>query len=363
MTLAKLKIENIGPTVRASKTMPHLKLDRNFYVANILPPGSAILDFASGIIAIGEAREDVLAALEMGSDLDESSRMRILETLSHEIFHVQQAVLSGWLFDFTSDWHAKVRQLMPRAEDHRDYVLEDLGSKQKVLEDFLQVLHSKNESDISVFELIEGHAYIAQKLTHYRGTRSTLLSEFEKAVHNESYWRAFDYARKHLGTNALDLFPGLAYTALCTKYPASAFRHLCKEAAKKTAIPSRNYFLELLDRLVRRGVVKVLGSGIERYCARKNSGQASHPVFELIAHQLNRGRAFDPFRVMGSPQFTDAECVSNFIVPIQAQGGTIVFKEQWLEPMTFILPAILKISQRILAGHEGAVWKFVDPAR
>lgn len=226
---------------------------------------------------------------------------------------------------------------------------------------FLQVLHSRNDAEISTHELIEGHAYIAQKLTHYRGSRSRLIDEFEKHIPHESYWRAFDYARKHLGRQALDLFPGLAYSALCTRYPSSAFRYLCKEAAGTSAVPCRTYFLELLDRLVRKGLVKALGSGIERYCVRTNAGQTRHPVFALIAHQLNSGEAFDPFQVMGRPQLTDADCIRKFFVPIQAQGGAILFKEEWCEPMVFALPAVLHISQRILRNHEGSVWEYVDP--
>jgi hypothetical protein len=132
--------------------------------------------------------------------------------------------------------------------------------------------------------LLESTAYLLQKRMNYVGlTAAHYERMLDEETPGDEYRLAYDLTARHLGSEALDTLPLIAWAALCTTHPQDVFEPLLVEVKRKGSKfdADRNYDLALAM-LNRDFGPLLLGTAIEA-AARG----PSHPVYMPTVARLN----------------------------------------------------------------------------
>src|SRR5450759_1675647 len=197
-----------------------------------------------------------------------------LEAMTHEATHLLQLCTLGYAYDIA----CRLMELVFYAtREHKtlDAIYDHHGDYTARVSAVLDTLHREGQNGVTPLMILEGAAFLAQKVSHY------------DRLGPEEYARILDReapSGEYLGADAFYLFPHVATLSLYTARPERAFPVLLEafasEASRLDIEANHNLGLRVLEQ--RFAADMLLGSASQRLVA----GQ-QHPLLRRVIALLD----------------------------------------------------------------------------
>lgn len=223
--------------------------------ALLRPPGGwAFLDWITGIVRVNCSVEFYRQVEAKRQDPGKIGTLTpeeilLLETITHESYHFFQVCTTGYLFGI-ADALFRVFQRYLTAHPVARY--EDLPEAAPAgvaaeIASIKGLLDQPGPEDLTPRLLIEGAAFLAQKLNHWNGLTPEIY-ESMLAGEAEEYRLAYDVARELVGDRALTVVPLLTSLSLRSPEPVRAFVGMCRIfGAVPDSLLGKVDFMDLLE--------------------------------------------------------------------------------------------------------------------
>lgn len=266
-----------------------MKLSEVFHV-----PHSVLgyLEWVSGLLYINATYESFQALALARSDVDipptPHARL-LLQTLSHETYHLAQVVTTGYLFSFACEVFTCVSSLLEPPLDERR-IQQLLTAPPRISDEYLDLVarldvHSGNS--LTDRAIIESAAFCFEYQIHYPNfSHQTFLEVLrsEMPEPTSEYRIAYELATEALGDRAIDSILPLCFVALCFESPNDAFM-AGLEYSRSTGVPPA-WDLAAMQQCAHAVAESNLPMGS---AAEVMASGVSHPIYSPIVNELNHG--------------------------------------------------------------------------
>jgi hypothetical protein len=266
-------------------------------ILKLLDPrdAAAYLDWGSGITRVNatHAQWDAVLSRSDESQLSVAER-QFLETVIHETTHFLQIVTTGYLYRFAVFFSLELRGVIEDIDragslSEADYVGSLLRAPipaqgAESLRELVSEIDAPGPKEITTRAIVESDAFLIQKRAFWPDISPAAYRDvLDRQSPSPLYRTAYDVAGQWLGDDSLDAYPYLAYLALCTSQPPTAFVALCQAVAERSL--ARNGVLQVgaIARLLNDTRWDVFGTASEVV----SWFPPEHPVYTPAVKQLD----------------------------------------------------------------------------
>jgi len=220
----------------------------NEVLSRITPPSNiaAYLEWSTGILRINATQEAWRRLFERGGDADlPPDEQELLETVTHEMFHVVQIINTGYLYQLVTQLQVEIdewlRSCNPPAEDDdvvRAFLTMPVPPElSESVRGWIAELDTPGAEAITTRAIVESSAFLVQKrIFDHHFTHDAYLKTLDDSCPSPDYRHPYDVAARYLGNATVDAYPLVACLALCTLKPAEVLAPLCEEASRQQLI-------------------------------------------------------------------------------------------------------------------------------
>lgn len=207
------------------------------------------LEWATGVLRINATVEEIKSL----DSLPDYERLGYEETITHEMFHLFQICTAGYLYYFAT---LSLREIYPLIAPYLasliNFLQKNPGESVTTighnelwqllmneppmlsanLKKYFQSIDEPGNNNITIREIVEGSAYLAQKQIHSINLTAARFSKLLEYAPGNEYVSAYWLAESILESHTFDLFNVIAFISLCFQQPHLVFVHLCEEFKK-----------------------------------------------------------------------------------------------------------------------------------